>query len=401
MINNKYHIILLILCFSCAMQFDYLFNGASRYVPLRVSIVIFLILLFKCNHYRYIKVALSYILLLASVFFVFWWEQLSLELINRTLSNLLIIFLPYAIVSICLENLNYIKKMRMFNVFIIFCTISVIIETVFRILYPTLALNNLSDSHYINSIVNRYNFIDVLNHGYAFYAYKYSSIMFYDSNYTGLFVLFIFVLALFSYHCNKNKVMQVIILIDILLVLLSYSRSAVICLMMILCIFIIYKIYQKIDCRYYALIILCFIFIIVFVLIKMGVNVSISDGSLITKINIFKDFFEQYGKDSNLEHILFGIGFIDGGYLYSYKEGSYAHALIPLLFGEIGFFGFLLYFSILVVNIRKLGIYGVYVFFAIIVAGLSLVDPYQVVYIVGITFMVFLKKDIKPCKLNV
>src|SRR5690606_3785470 len=105
-------------------------------------------------------------------------------------------------------------------------------------------------------------------------------------------------------------------------------------------------------------------------------SILIQDSSFNTKINIF------YSLNTIAEHglinILFGYGVEAGGFIYSYKEGAYAHALIPLLIGQFGLIGLIAYFSFLIYLSFKVGFYGWLLSFAIFVSGLSLSDPWQV-----------------------
>ena len=91
-------------------------------------------------------------------------------------------------------------------------------------------------------------------------------------------------------------------------------------------------------------------------------------------------------------HILFGYGIDAGAKVYSYKEDAYAHALIPLLLGQFGILGTILFFFFFIYYSFKIGFFGWLLFFAIVFSGFSLADPWQVLNYFVLLIMAHIKR---------
>ena len=90
--------------------------------------------------------------------------------------------------------------------------------------------------------------------------------------------------------------------------------------------------------------------------------------------------------------MLFGYGLLDGGYAISYQEGKYAHALVPVLLGQIGIIGLLVYLISFTIMCFKSGTHGIVLLFSFLITGISLVDPWQIIYFWSALYMLHLKK---------
>ena len=89
---------------------------------------------------------------------------------------------------------------------------------------------------------------------------------------------------------------------------------------------------------------------------------------------------------------MFGQGFDVGGYLYSWKEGGYAHAMIPLIVGEVGIVGMFFYISIIIYSYVKVGFDSLYITLPMIIAGMSLIYPYDAMYIYSMLLLFYVKE---------
>jgi hypothetical protein len=231
------------------------------------------------------------------------------------------------------------------------------IESYIRFFYPQLGIND----HSLYNLSEEFNISE-------FYYFKYGSIMFYDSNYTGLAVLSIFIYTLLS----KKKIYT---LIYFLILLSTFSRSAIICAILA------YLINLMPDLNRINLnqIIKGLIFLfIIFALVIYGLEeFIINDSSFLTKLDIFENFKNKFFNYSVIE-FLFGFGYTDGGFIYSPNPKAYAHAFFPLVLGQIGFLGLLIYFTTLLyvfINGVKLKYYLWIISF--LITGFSLSDPFE------------------------
>ena len=104
----------------------------------------------------------------------------------------------------------------------------------------------------------------------------------------------------------------------------------------------------------------------------------LSDSSFQTKINIFENLFSRVD-DIDLRTILFGGGYEKGGFLYSPNPAAYAHALIPLLLGQVGVIGCACYVATLAYVATRWHD-ARYWIVAFVLTGFSLSDPFEPYY---------------------
>lgn len=391
---SPYYSIALLLALSISLQFGYLFNGANRYVPLRIIIISFILVFFIniFNSERYKRSSIFIFLtglLLASFFLVVWSPNVSHDLVIKTYLNFFYIFFLVAILFEILPRLSLRQINKSFLVGVFFCTCSLLIEAVFRFSFPSLAVENSELAEWISNKELSSSFLDFLI-GKEFYIYKYSSIMFYDSNYAGLFSLILIVCIVFYRDKVSNSFfVNLLLVINVFLLLLTFSRAAVITLIFILPLYKIIKSLMNKSYLYSLFLLLMFsiVSIIVFVVI---LDYILLDNSFKSKIEIMLSVF-KLGNNFSLSEILFGFGFSEGGYIYSYEDGAYAHSLFPLLLGEVGLIGMIFYLLIFGVLCWLVGWYGFLVATIFIVPGFSLVDPWQIVYFWSLVYMYFIQ----------
>ncbi|WP_129120581.1 hypothetical protein [Veronia nyctiphanis] len=119
-----------------------------------------------------------------------------------------------------------------------------------------------------------------------------------------------------------------------------------------------------------------------------------ADGSGSTKLAIFSRLSDLFFNYDLLEQ-LFGFGVEKGNFAYSYYDGSYAHALIPMLLGELGLVGLLSYLIFwLFWGVKSPKVFFT-VFIPFFILGLSYLPPLNETYflVAGISMALTRKDD--------
>ena len=65
-----------------------------------------------------------------------------------------------------------------------------------------------------------------------------------------------------------------------------------------------------------------------------------------------------------------------GAYLYSYEEGAYAHAVLPMLMGQVGLIGLVVYIVFFILYGRLVARNYLIIYFPIFLIGLSYLHPF-------------------------
>lgn len=394
-LERIYFIFSLLLALAIAMQIEYIFFGIANFLPLIMILFIFLVIFLFCLiNFDYVTrrefLFLYTYLFLISVFFLMWSNYINLNLFTRTSAFLIYIILSCFVINHLLNRLNSHHLYLSFLMGIIFSTVVLIAEFLFRVINPSMAikgdLSTISNEPSPGGLEIGLDFFE----SKAFYAYKYSSIMFYDSNYVGLFALSILICTYFlAFKFRFNLLYVLLIFTNSLLVFLSFSRSAIFSMFIISLFYIILYLYN--NKKWFLLIFILFSLFSLFSLSLFNIILFISsDESFITKISIFSSMKKFF--DFDVLNMLFGYGLLDGGYAISYQEGKYAHALVPVLLGQIGIIGLLVYLISFTIMCFKSGTHGIVLLFSFLITGISLVDPWQIIYFWSALYMLHLKK---------
>lgn len=198
-----------------------------------------------------------------------------------------------------------------------------------------------------------------------FYIYKFSSIMFSDTNETGFFIM---MFTAFLVYLNDKKVIKIpfiILFISFSFIVGTFSRAAVFGFV----VFLFYNNYfkkQSIQTKFF--IVFCAIFS-VFGIITFFMN----DGSFLTKIEIFSKSV-SYLCRNNIREFLFGVGMNNS----INALGIYGHNYISLYFIEYGAIGMFLFTSFLI-HIFFCNAETKYLLIPYIITGLSFA-PYFIPY---------------------
>ncbi len=205
-----------------------------------------------------------------------------------------------------------------------------------------------------------------------FYILKINSPFMVDSNAVGLYILFYFLIALYLFLSKNNKFKkQTFVQICFLCFfsMTTISRSLIITLLFLGLFLVFIKLSQK--SKLFIPILGLVIVILFFYILKF----TSYDGSGSTKIEIITRTFE-IAKTLNARELLFGFGIEKGNWIYSYRDGAYAHLLFPMILGNFGLFGILIYITFFTFTSYFSKAYNTLFNLAIFVIGLSYLPPF-------------------------
>lgn len=211
-----------------------------------------------------------------------------------------------------------------------------------------------------------------------FYIYKTNSLFFSDTNGLALFYLCYSILFIFAHQILDNRVSKLILIIITILLALTFSRAVIVSWFIGL--FYYSGGVKKLNFNRALLLLI----LSVYIFTKSDSLFSLLEsGSGATKIEIYDSLIVKFPRET-LRSQLFGNGINLGNYIYGWGRDGYSHALIPMIIGQFGLLGMLLYFSLFVIGnilFNKLSIIALLVLF---VAGLSYLHPFlESVFIVN------------------
>lgn len=387
---NPSYVILCALSIAVLLQFDYLFEGNHRWLSSRL--VIFLAALFFLVQARLSFESALVIIgaaLLASLFLISWFEINSWSLIGTAMLNFLSVSLVIAVTRDGLKNCTPDRSNNLLKLVTSVSILLLIIECYFRLAYPMLDIPPTASFEVVENKSNNLTADNFLDSG--FYLFKLSSIMFYDSNYVGIYALIVLVLGLKELNFSeKNRFGRIKVILSFVLIILTFSRASIISSFVILFSFYIFDHRNK----KYALPIIFAFFIGLVIFSYYIIDIFSSDYSFNTKI---QTFISLGGGLSNvsLNDLFFGRGFDEGVFMYSYEKGAYAHAALPLLLGTTGFLGASLYFVLVLFMGINGGKYGYLLLLILFVNGFSIFDPWQLFYFWATCFILMTKNHDK------
>jgi hypothetical protein len=384
--------ILFFISVSVTLQFDHFFNGNNRILP-SILIVFFslIYLTFQFVKMRGVRVGSLLLVvigfLLSALYMMAWMPFADTSLFLTTSVTFIPLFILVGIIRDAVPRLEKKNQAFIFNQTVNFAIAALLIECYFRLSKPLLSLPENTDIFKLEYQLQNINFETFFTDG--FYVYKSSSIMFYDSNYVGVFALLILVFLFFARSNAENAKRQynVKIFIVVSLVLLSFSRASIATGILLVAVeaFFIFKRRSPLLLYIYV----STVTILAIAAFYLAADFILNDPSFHTKL----DTVRSLGKitDIGMFELFFGYGFNKGSFLYSYEPGAYAHAAIPLLMGIVGLSGLLLYFGLMTFYSIKLGVYGFYLIIVILVNGFSILDPWQLMIYWGFAYMYAMK----------
>lgn len=206
-----------------------------------------------------------------------------------------------------------------------------------------------------------------LNRG-ILYGFK-DSLMYFDSNFTGLVIMSFFMLFLFLKQYVSAKI-RYFPFVCFLFLLLTASRAAIISVIFSFFIFSSTSSFKKRS--YFMLIMYLLVFFMMSYAYFFGlINYSSIDGSFNSKFYIV-DQAIKLNEEMSYKAIIFGIGF---GNFYNYM-GIFAHNIFVTMFIEMGVLESLAFIVFIFYSIRISDSYSLYIWVPTLIAGLSLFSVY-------------------------
>lgn len=235
-------------------------------------------------------------------------------------ATFIIPFLGFFAVFYLSNNIEYIELIKIIYIMLLFAVFFVVLESIIRLspffYNPKALLEN-------------------------FYLAKYESPFLFDSNTVAIYILSYLMVGMYltNYFKSKyNEKLKILNIIFIICLFFTFSRAAYLAFI-VFYILLLWSGFKKTTRSFLYI----FALVVFFVVLKDLLILIESDGSGLTKILVYEDMLFTI-KNQSFFNMMFGYGIEDGGFIYSYESGAYAHALIPLIVGQIGIFGAILYF---------------------------------------------------------
>jgi wzy len=335
-----------------ALFFTILFSGfyLTRVLSLSPVYITFLIgtlviVGYAIFNYHSIYISKASVLYFAYIIYIIV-TQSFLDPNFSTLINVIFSLLYFIIML----NIAYYSKTEILvkysKYFIWFTILLLVVEAAWRLTHPIFVIEG-TDKDYRNM------------EGMLFYAFKFSSIMFKDSNFVGTYGLVAF---FYYYYLRKKKYVKSMMPLIILFILISLtlSRSAIITVL--LTIVILYFLSIKIKLHHIILGIVLIISVVFIALPQIE-----TDGSFLSKFDIL-ELTWRHLQECSLGQFLFGVGF--GNTVEHIGIG--AHNLLVTHLIESGIIGLLFFLIVNFSLINKTKRYSLYLTIPLFISGMSL-----------------------------
>ena len=335
-----------------ALFFTILFSGfyLTRVLSLSPVYITFLIgtlviVGYAIFNYHSIYISKASVLYFAYIIYIIV-TQSFLDPNFSTLINVIFSLLYFIIML----NIAYYSKTEILvkysKYFIWFTILLLVVEAAWRLTHPIFVIEG-TDKDYRNM------------EGMLFYAFKFSSIMFKDSNFVGTYGLVAF---FYYYYLRKKKYVKSMMPLIILFILISLtlSRSAIITVL--LTIVILYFLSIKIKLHHIILGIVLIISVVFIALPQIE-----TDGSFLSKFDIL-ELTWRHLQECSLGQFLFGVGF--GNTVEHIGVG--AHNLLVTHLIESGIIGLLFFLIVNFSLINKTKRYSLYLTIPLFISGMSL-----------------------------
>ena len=321
--------------------------------------------------------------LFSAIYVIAWMPFADSSLILTTFVTFVPLFLLVGIVRDAVPKLEKKCQAKIFDLTINYSIIALLVECYFRISKPFYSLSPGVNVSILEEQLKSINFETFFTDG--FYVYKSSSIMFFDSNYVGIFALLILVFLFFAKSNieTERKRYNLKILVVIALVLLSFSRASIATLILLIAVEAFFFFKLKSTRLFYIYI--SSMTILVMTVLSFLSDYILNDPSFHTKLDIFRSL--EKAADMTVSRLIFGFGFNGGAFVYSYLPGAYAHAAIPLILGVAGLSGLVLIYGVMAFYTLKLGRSGLGLMIIIMINGFSILDPWQLMIYWGFAYM--------------
>jgi hypothetical protein len=321
---------------SSVMYTSKLFLSPVYFLGLILCLYFFLIIISRKVIYGHVVVYLALIFWFYSLFFLSWTSHPA-AYIN--------LFLGLSFFIICLSEgdnlpLPLIKRIVyfyiLFTVFLLFC------DSLWRITHAGPPSDDIDIDSYVYEGSKKW-----------FYIYKYNSLMFTDSNSTGLIIISTLMLQ-FQTLKYKLKFKNILLFLSILILLSTIARSAFIAIIFGV---LILKVRRK-----YIIYLVPFLLTASFFFILYFSE----DGSLNNKVKVI-DYIQEFITSSDITQILFGVGLGNSTELLHITP----HILFVEYFFGGGVFGLLCFFLFIILLYFYLSDFSSKVLLVSMVAALS------------------------------
>ena len=314
---NIFEIQFLLLFLLCILRFKIF--AASHLFGFLIVLALFVPLYFSYVRTCFFnKTEIRYFSIYASIALFSWYFSKNLSK-NNIFYYLLFYTLPifyYSTVQGFLKKINLQQILYIFDLAISFFKIYLLVEVVYR--YYTSYIAMISEG----LISSFYNF-----KGNSFYS---------DTNFLALVIQNFALVCFFLYKkFNDKKYFRNYVQL-MFFALLTLSRSVVLTQIMLLLFDFYYSKFKKGQFAKFFLLTMIFSVSIILVFFLLQ-----KDASFRSKIVIF-DGLKKIN-DFNFENQLFGFGFGNGEFIYSYRKGDYGHLHIALLLGQEGIIGVVMF----------------------------------------------------------
>lgn len=309
---------------------------------------VYLLLIFIISHYAIIKCKMplsSYLPIFLYVGYIYF--QSLFEGQNLKYPLLMVMSVSYyPIGCIIFDQLTKKQIVKICKYLLLTTCFLLITDCIYRFLHPT-------ELKWVDSFT-------------FFYKYKMNTIMFTDTNDVGFLIL---LTMGFIIYLKASKILKIPFYIQLLffvLLILSFSRAAIVAYLIT---FFIFNIYNKLN---YAWRFIANAVIVIGVVYLFAL--FLHDGSFLTKIEILQESY-TYLLNADFSDLLFGIGYAQSETVL----GIYGHNYIVLYLVEFGLVGLFLFTAMLVTIYIQTKYNAKYLICPYLIAGLSFA-PYILPY---------------------
>lgn len=301
-----------ILTFFSCLYLTQIVPISPFYFGLLLSFVIFFICISIRPKYKILLKSNSILIAICIIisFYIFisaLINELSLKYpILQILSYIFLLFSYF----VTIQNPKTIRKV--FKHLIIVVEILLLIELFYRITHPKFF-------SWANDFTN------------FFYIYKFSSIMFLDTNETGFFILIFLSFMLYLHKENILFIPRFTFIVFFCFLVFSFSRAAILGFLVLISYTNIFRSLSTIK-KFFIINLLCVMLILI-------IMILLNDVSFLSKIDIFNKTY-LYLSDTTVVRFLFGVGMYNSTKVLG---GIYGHNYISLYWIEYGFIGLLLF----------------------------------------------------------
>lgn len=258
--------------------------------------------------------------------------------------NLFTALTAYMLMRIVSQKITRDNLIEIFYLYFKFTTVVLFFDTLYRLLHP-------------GAPTPEHEALLMQSDSLSFYLYKFNTLMFADSNTTGLISL----IALVSHLSLKNKFSSIRlpklwVYSMQLILLLSLSRAAILTYLLTIVVYYLASLNTRTKFLFTPILAISIIVLIV------GAY-YIKDGSLSSKFYLLSHFYSNFFS-LNERYIIFGIGFNN----YQEFMGMSSHLLFLTVFLSMGLIGFFLYILFFIYYSIK---YSFLLVFSVSLVGMS------------------------------